>query len=214
MVTIKEKRGFIKWFLNNKQLKRRESVWILSYIMEHDNILKNIHFVTSSARLELLEEKQKLIQMSCNDVDLPAFKYFKEDLLTTDAEKAFHDIRLNGNEEHTFINLQYRGVEHCDNYFMVEEDGEIPYIVLGISGSKKPKEKTSGTLNSLQKAYTDKLSTTIDNLLDNVTHEIQVKRIREDIDLALQNKDKELFLKLSNKLNNLIQPEKLFETVK
>jgi len=216
VVTIKEKKGFIKWFLNNKQAKRRESVWILNYLMDHDNVLQNTHFVTANVRLELLEEKQRLVQMSCTDTDLPPFKYFTTNVMTTDAEKTFHDIRLNY-ENPLFINLQYRGVERCDNYFMIEEDDDIQDIILGISGNKKPKEKSSGTLTNLQQAYIDinpKLAPTIDNLLDNVTHEIKVKKLKEDIDLALQDYNKEEFLKLSSELNELAQPKKIFETVK
>lgn len=39
-VSVNEKKDFIRWFLNHYQLKRRECVWILNYLMSHDQLMK------------------------------------------------------------------------------------------------------------------------------------------------------------------------------
>lgn len=221
MVSNKEKKAFIKWLMNTKQFKRRECVWIMNYLMDNDDLLSRTHFVTSAGRLDVLDEKQRLILMGCHCVpDVPPFKYFKDGNLTTDAERAFHDIRLNRHQP-IFINIQYRDAISCDNYFMVEEDDEVMLLSMGININHPPRkepEKSSGALAKLQAKYYEEISPevepTINSLCDNLSHEFKVKKLKEDIDSALDKGDKELFLKLSNELNELAQPKKLFETVK
>lgn len=44
-VSVNEKKDFIRWFLNHYQLKRRECVWILNYLMSHDSLMEKVHFV-------------------------------------------------------------------------------------------------------------------------------------------------------------------------
>lgn len=44
-VSVNEKKDFVKWFLNNYQLKQRECVWILNYLMSHDQLMHKVHFV-------------------------------------------------------------------------------------------------------------------------------------------------------------------------
>ncbi|EOR23584.1 hypothetical protein A499_12046 [Niallia nealsonii AAU1] len=39
-VSVNEKKDFIRWFLNHYQLKRRECVWILNYLMSHDQLME------------------------------------------------------------------------------------------------------------------------------------------------------------------------------
>lgn len=42
-VSVNEKKDFIRWFLNHYQLKRRECVWILNYLMSHDSLMEKVH---------------------------------------------------------------------------------------------------------------------------------------------------------------------------
>lgn len=35
-VQLKDKKKFLKWFLQSYQMKRRESMWILNYLLNHD----------------------------------------------------------------------------------------------------------------------------------------------------------------------------------
>ena len=41
----KREEGFCKMVLNNYQLKQRECVWILNYLMSHDQLMHKVHFV-------------------------------------------------------------------------------------------------------------------------------------------------------------------------
>lgn len=92
-VSINEKKEFIRWFLNHYQLKRRESVWILNYLMSHDQLMEKVHFVEEAHLCP------RGIIMSTHCVDNVPFRFYKDNIMTTDAEKSFHDIRLNREED-------------------------------------------------------------------------------------------------------------------
>ncbi|GAA3327472.1 hypothetical protein GCM10020331_067550 [Ectobacillus funiculus] len=45
-VSVNEKERFRQMvFLGNYQLKQRECVWILNYLMSHDQLMRKVHFV-------------------------------------------------------------------------------------------------------------------------------------------------------------------------
>ena len=47
-ISVNEKKEFVRWFLNNYQLKRRECVWILNYLMSHDQLMEKVHCVENA----------------------------------------------------------------------------------------------------------------------------------------------------------------------
>ena len=73
-VTVNEKKEFVRWFLTNYQLKRRECVWILNYLMSHDQLMKRVHFV------EQAQFCPRGMVMSTHCVEDPPFRFYKENL--------------------------------------------------------------------------------------------------------------------------------------
>ena len=71
-VSVNEKKEFIRWFLNNYQLKRRECVWILNYLLSHDQLMEKVHFV------EHAEYCPRGIVMSTQCVDDVPFRFYKD----------------------------------------------------------------------------------------------------------------------------------------
>ena len=98
-VSVNEKKDFIRWFLNHYQLKRRECVWILNYLMSHDQLMEKVHFV------EQAQYCPRGLIMSTHCVDKVPFRFYKENVMTTDAEKSFHDIRLNRKSDRSHVVL-------------------------------------------------------------------------------------------------------------
>ena len=82
-VSVEDKKNFIQWFLNNYQLKKRESVWILNYLMNHDELLGQLHFVQEAKFCP------RGIIMTSQCSEEVAFRFYKNQLVTTDAEKPF-----------------------------------------------------------------------------------------------------------------------------
>jgi uncharacterized protein YpiB (UPF0302 family) len=174
-VSVNEKKDFIRWFLNNYQLKRRECVWILNYLMSHDQLMKNVHFV------EQAQYCPRGIIMSTHCVDDVPFRFYKENVMTTDAEKSFHDIRLN-REEEIYIQLNFRSSFHSPNYVAVLE--ENPYMPKHLQVNEQDKE--------LAKKF-----------LEESIHMFQKEHLLKRIDEALDKQDETAFKRLTEQLKQL-----------
>lgn len=129
-VSVNEKKDFIRWFLNHYQLKRRECVWILNYLMSHDSLMEKVHFV------EQAEFCPRGIIMSTHCVEEVPFRFYKENVMTTDAEKSFHDIRLNKQQD-LFIQLNFRSAYNSPEYAAVLEAN--PHIPKDLYENEKDK---------------------------------------------------------------------------
>jgi len=171
-VSVNEKKDFIRWFLNNYQLKRRECVWILNYLMSHDQLMKNVHFV------EQAQYCPRGIIMSTHCVDEVPFRFYKENVMTTDAEKSFHDIRLNKDEE-IFIQLNFRSSFHSPQYVAVLE--ENPFMPKHLQINEKDKLLAEKFLEeSIQTYQREKLLKQIDEALDQ-QDQCEFKRLTEQL---------------------------------
>lgn len=174
-VSVNEKKDFIRWFLNRYQLKRRESVWILNYLMSHDQLMEKVHFV---------EEAQfcpRGLIMSTHCTKEVPFRFYKDNIMTTDAEKSFHDIRLNRDEE-IYIQINFRASNASHQYVAVLE--ENPFVKRKVMISKKDKEIAERFLNESIRGY-------------------QEKKLLKAIDEALDSNDKATFIRLSERLNDI-----------
>lgn len=174
-VSVKDKKGFIQWFLNHYQLKKRESVWILNYLVNHDELLSNVHFIREARFCP------RAIIMSSHCSDEVPFRFYKSQLVTTDAEKSFHDIRLN-QQEPLYIQLNFRNAKQNILYVAVLEDN--PFIPEDYFITKKDQDIAR-------------------QLLDKSLYEYQKKTIQAEIDRSLDKKDQQNFEKLVKKLHKL-----------
>lgn len=174
-VSVKDKKKFLQWFLNNYQLKKRESVWILNYLINHQEILENVHFVHDAKFCV----RSVIITSQCSK-EVP-FRFYKNHLVTTDAEKAFHDIRLNQHES-LYIQLNFNKSNQNHLYAAVLE--ENPFV---------PDEY----LITQQDKDNAKL------LLEHSLFEFRKKQLLEKIDRSLDEQDKDQFNKLVKELRIL-----------
>lgn len=113
--SLEEKKNFITWFIQNYQLKRRESLWILNYLLNHEVLLKNIHFV------ENIEITNRGMGLAALNSPQEAFVYFKEGKRFDDPEQAFHDLRLNWKEDF-YLELYFQRSYQSLSAFGVLED--------------------------------------------------------------------------------------------
>jgi uncharacterized protein YpiB (UPF0302 family) len=174
-VSVNEKKDFIRWFLNHYQLKRRECVWILNYLMSHDQLMEKVHFV------EQAQFCPRGIVMSTHCVDEVPFRFYKENVMTTDAEKSFHDIRLNRDED-IYIQLNFRSSYKAPQFAAVLE--ENPFMPRNLQLSEKERQIAEEFLVSSIERF-------------------QKEKLYEQIDAALDRNDKEMFQKLTDQLKKL-----------
>ncbi|KRG12505.1 ReoY family proteolytic degradation factor [Lederbergia galactosidilytica] len=174
-VSVNEKKEFIRWFLNRYQLKRRESVWILNYLMSHEQLLQKVHFVEDAQFCP-----RGLVMSTHCSREVP-FRFYKENIMTTDAEKSFHDIRLN-REEEIYIQINFRAAHLSYQYAAVLE--ENPYIQTKVLLSEKDRKYAEDFLNQSILLH-------------------QKEKIQKEIDAALDQRDKTKFAQLVQQLNYL-----------
>ncbi|WKB37135.1 ReoY family proteolytic degradation factor [Terrilactibacillus sp. S3-3] len=119
MVSISEKRTFLKWLLHRHLLKSRESVWLLNYILGDERLLGLMRFVDN------IDKCERSMVISERWTAETAFEYVKRNVKTNDPEKAFHDLRLN-QAEPIFVQLNLSSTRYCPEYLSVLEDN--PHI--------------------------------------------------------------------------------------
>lgn len=123
--------------------------------------------------------------MSTHCVDKVPFRFYKENVMTTDAEKSFHDIRLNRDED-IFIQLNFHASNQAHQYAAVLE--ENPFMPKHLQINEKDGAIAEQFLNfSIERFKREKLL--------------------EMIDIALDNKDKNAFRQLTEQLAKLNQEE-------
>lgn len=174
-ISIQDKKAFIEWFLNHYQLKKRESVWILNYLVNHDNLLNNVHFIREAKFCP----RGIIISSQCSD-DAP-FRFYKNHLVTTDAEKSFHDIRMN-RDEALYVQLNFHNSIQNASFVAVLEDN--PFIPEDYYITKSDEENA-------------------EMLFEKIMYDREKKKIQEKIDRCLDNNDHSLFMELTEKLHKL-----------
>lgn len=175
IVPSKEKQDFIYWFLRNYELKKQESEWILLYISQHQDVLKNVHFIKGAKNCP------RGIEMASTCSKKPAFFFYKQQITTTNPDKAYHDLRLN-KEEDLFIELNFEDATDYIKYVEVLEDN--PYC---------------STSQRMQAVHRKQAELVLEHIILNRKKAI----VKKDVNHALDNKDDETFFKLTEELIQL-----------
>ncbi|EPD52798.1 hypothetical protein HMPREF1210_01178 [Paenisporosarcina sp. HGH0030] len=118
-VSVEDKKVFVRWLLKRYQMKRAECKWILSYLLTHDEIMKNVHFV------EEAHYCPRAMVMSVSESNGVPFRFYKGELMTANAEKAFHDMRLNP-EEDMYLQLNFPQTNELEYLNVLETNAFIP----------------------------------------------------------------------------------------
>jgi uncharacterized protein YpiB (UPF0302 family) len=125
------------------------------------------------------------IIMSTHCVEEVPFRFYKENVMTTDAEKSFHDIRLNKDEE-LFIQLNFRSAYQSPQYAAVLVSN--PFMPEHLNENEKDREVAEKVLeHSLQTFQKEKLLLLIDEALDRQDKE-EFQRLTKQL-LSLKKND-------------------------
>lgn len=176
-VSLEDKKIFLSWFLENYQLKRREAMWILTYLLNHDTMMKKVHFV------EHAEKTPRGMMLSTVDTEIDPFLFYKEGLVLSDPEQAFHEVRSNWKDD-LYLELMFDNQLMTPEYVAVLEDN--PFF------------KWNDQVD-------EQMTKEVDQLLEHVNLVNRKKQILQEIDLALEGNDKQIFRSLVKELNELEQ---------
>lgn len=174
-VSIKSKRYFMKWFLKHFTLKKLEATWLINYLIKQDNLLSKVVFVS-----DIRSCPRAIVMTSKCSKGIP-FLFYKQHLVTDDIDKFFHDIRLHEDDE-IYIQLNFNQANQNPFYAAVLEENPFaptdPYM-------------------------TQQDQDISDSLLRQLLQESQIKKLKQDIDQALDEKNESQFKKLVALLHKL-----------
>lgn len=171
--SLEAKKKFIAWFISNHALKRRESLWILNYLLNHELLLKQIHFV------EHVEVTPKGMWFSTKQVANESFYFYKNGVKLNNPEQAFHDIRLNWKED-CYVEMEF-------------DDAYLTMVQFGVL------EKNDYCQQDQEVVVSDAV---IDELAS-IQREVYMEQLKLQIDEAIMNGDKENFMRLTQHLQEL-----------
>lgn len=175
VISVEEKRNFLDWFLDHFELQKKECAWLLTYLKSDEKLLDKVRFVD-----EFFPNCRSIFMATTCTQDI-SFKFNKKTFMTTDVERAFHDIRLHP-EEFIYLKLSFNKAESSPEYAAVRE--------------VNPMEKYNATSNSWY-------SLLAEMVLDEAVEKYQKEKLYMQIDLSLDQQDKESFLLLSKRLAQL-----------
>lgn len=175
MVPVAAKKDFVRWFLKRYKLKRRECVWILNYLLSHEHLLQNVHFTDEAHYCP-----RAMVISTTGSESIP-FRFYKGNLMTADAEKSFHDLRLHPDDK-MYIQLNFPNSHSCPEYASVREENPFLPTYLQVSESDRK---------------------VAEQLLEESVAAMTVDMLMKRVDEALDSNDKERFIALSATLNDM-----------
>lgn len=175
IVSVHEKKTFIKWFLKTYELRKRECTWILKYLVQHEKHLEQVHFVRDTD----VCPRAMIMSTHCSN-SLP-FRFSKHSISTEDVEKSFHDLRLDYREP-LYIQLNFHNAHQCPFYARVLEENPFTQQHLYVT--------------DVERHYGERI-------LNDAIYDSQVKILKKDIDHALEQRDKQTFIRLSEQLKKI-----------
>lgn len=176
-ISVGDKKCFIRWFRDNCELKNRHGGWILDYLLQNDYLLINVHFVND------VSHYPKGILMTGLYSDGVDFRFHKNHVITNDIEKSFHDIRLHPNER-MYIQINCNQTKGNTIYTSILEDQFFAH-------------ENKKTIRQDQEVA--------EQILQQTKFAFEKKNLQNKIDKALEEKNKDEFIKLSQKWNDLIE---------
>ncbi|MDN5371486.1 MAG: hypothetical protein PWR19_532 [Carnobacterium sp.] len=174
-ISVEAKKAFLGWFLDRYQLKRRESMWILNYLLNHDSVLNKVHFI------EAAEKTPRGMMMSAMGMDSEPFLFYKSGTVFSDPEQAFHEVRLNWKEE-MYIELVFSEPWKFSEYLTVLEDN--PYY----------KWNETISINLVRE---------VELALETLSLTERKQHTLHQIDVSLEEEDRERFIELSQQLKEI-----------
>lgn len=176
LIDVREKKNFLTWIVNHVSFSRREVFWILNYLANHEAILSNVHFVEGA------NQANRGLQISDLSFDGEPMKLFLEGKEFTDTDQIFHEIRLNWKRP-LYVECLFENAWQTREYLMILEDN--PFASWDDSISEEDAEL-------------------IEYYFKEKEQEARLKMLYAQIDQALEKKDKDAFLALSDEVNRLI----------
>ncbi|WP_067618512.1 YpiB family protein [Alicyclobacillus acidiphilus] len=173
IVTVAEKKHFLRWFLANYDLQSREAEMLLRYMMTRENVLQRVHFVDNFRHFS------RVIVVSTTCVHVAPFRYYRRNKpVTTDVEQAFMDLYQHPDED-IYVGLFFKDRSSCPEFASVLEEP-----------SKTDMDPAMRELLSLQAEW----------VIDQSLRAQRRRELMQAVDEALDSGDRMAFITASERL--------------
>ena len=173
-INVSDKKDFLVWLVNNVSFSQREVLWILNYLINHEAILNNVHFI------EQADKTDRGIRVTTAEMNGKPIILFLTGKEFTDTDQVFHEIRMNWKKD-LYLECIFEDSWQNSQYLSILEDN--------------PFAKWNEQIN-------EAILEQITDFFDQEERQAKIDLLYSKIDLALEQKDQENFLKLSTELNH------------
>lgn len=173
-INVSDKKNFLIWLVNNISFSQREVLWILNYLINHEAILNNVHFI------EQADKTDRGVRVASAGIDEKPISLFLTGKEFTDTDQIFHEIRMNWKKE-LYLECLFEDSWQNSQYLSILEDNPF---------SKWNEQVSEEVLDQIHTFF------------ENEEKQAKINLLYSKIDLALENDDHESFLALSNELNH------------
>lgn len=173
VINVKDKRVFLNWLVNNVQFSRREILWILNYLINHEAILTNVHFVEKAA-----ETDRGLVITASENNNQPMTLYLNHHQFH-DSDQIFHEIRMNW-KMNMYLECQFPNAWQTPQYLAVLEDN--PFA-------------------SWNESINNELTTQLEHFFEEEEQVSKKELLYQAIDAALETGNEAEFIRLTEELN-------------
>ncbi|OUZ18831.1 ReoY family proteolytic degradation factor [Enterococcus cecorum] len=174
-ITLAQKKNFLAWFVTSQSFTRREVSWLVNYLISHEAILENVHFVEKAE-----VTPRGLVIQTADFSDTPILLY-KEKIEFADVDQIFHDIRFHWQDD-LYLECRFKDAWQESIYLGVLEDN--PYASWN---------------DNLDSQFVSQ----VDNYFNDLAREKQKRNLMTKINQALEANDEATFAQLSEELKAL-----------
>ncbi|WP_321383747.1 ReoY family proteolytic degradation factor [uncultured Enterococcus sp.] len=174
-INVADKKNFLVWLVNNVSFSKREIIWILNYLINHEVILNNVAFV------EHAEKTDRGIQIASSEIEDEPIILFIKGKMFTDTDQIFHEIRMNWKDT-LYLECAFGDAFQNPDYLSILEDNPFAPWKDDVSAE---------TVQEIEAYFEREEQLARMNLL------------RNQIDQSLEDGDYEAFLELSDELNRM-----------
>jgi uncharacterized protein YpiB (UPF0302 family) len=180
IVSVAEKKHFLRWFLANYDLQSREAEMLLRYMMTRENVLQRVHFVDNFRHFS------RVIVISTTCVHVAPFRFYRRNKpVTTDVEQAFIDLYQHPDED-IYVGLFFKERSTCPEFAAVLEEP---------------------ARTEMDPAVRELLSLQAEWVIDQALRAHCRKQLMKAVDEALDSGDRTAFIIASKKLIQFDQSE-------
>lgn len=174
-VNVADKKEFLVWLVNNISFSQREVLWILNYLINHEAILNNVHFI------EQADKANRGLKVTERDLDDEPIQLFLSGKNFTDTDQIFHEIRMNWKEA-LYVECIFEDSWQNSQYLSILEDN--PY-------ARWNEQVSEDVIESINVFF------------DHEEKKAKLNLLHSQIDSALEDNNYEAFLELTDELNRL-----------